>query len=362
MAYYPDWAGSTFSPEDVDFDRFDWIDFAFALPTEDGNLTWDDPDGAPNLLSRLATAAHFKDKKVKLSIGGWTGSQHFSSVVGTDQSRETFVQNIYAVYKEYALDGIDIDWEYPGHQGEGDNEVSKYDSDHFLSFLQLLRATLPPSAVITAATLPTTFYGSDGQPMADVSAFAEIIDWVLLMNYDVWGSSANPGPNAPMSDACKNSSQPDGNAVAAFYAWTSAGFNASQLVLGVPSYGYVSTSTATRLRTRRPRSQNVRLTADGDQIQFRDLCDQGALARGAGNTFDGAGGFTRYWDECSSTPYLRSPSTRQVVTYDDPQSLGMKATFVREVGMLGVNMFDVHGDTDSWDLTDSLRRGLGIIE
>ncbi|KAJ6486402.1 glycoside hydrolase [Mycena vitilis] len=359
MAYYPDWAASTFSPEDVDFDRFDWIDFAFALPTKDGDLTWDDPDGAPTLLSRLVTAAHCKKKKVKLSIGGWTGSQHFSTVVGTDQSRETFVQNIWRVYSKYFLDGIDIDWEYPGHQGAGNNEVSKHDSDHFLSFLQLLRVTLPPSAVITAATLPTTFYGSDGQPMSDVSAFAEVLDWILLMNYDVWGSSNNPGPNAPMSDACMNSSQPDGNAVAAYNAWTSAGLNPLQLVLGVPSYGYVSTSTATRLRTR---SQNVRLTADGDQIQFRDLCDQGALARGDGNRFNGAGGFTRYWDECSSTPYLRSPSAHQVVTYDDPQSLGMKAAFVREMGMRGVNIFDVHGDTDCWDLTDSLRRGLGIIQ
>jgi hypothetical protein len=75
MAYYPDWADSDFPPEKIDFDRFDWIDFAFALPDSNFNLTWDDPIGAPSLLSRLVTAAHSKNKYVKLSVGGWTGSK-----------------------------------------------------------------------------------------------------------------------------------------------------------------------------------------------------------------------------------------------------------------------------------------------
>ncbi|KAJ7498790.1 glycoside hydrolase [Mycena latifolia] len=362
MAYYPDWAGSDSPPEKIDFTRFDWIDFAFALPTPDCNLTWDDPDAAPRLLTRLVTAAHSNQKKVKLSLGGWTGSQHFSSVVRTDMARRKFAKNILAVYNQFHLDGIDIDWEYPGHQGAGHNEVNCNDSANFLMFLRLLRRALPLSAAITAATLPTPFYGSDGKPMSDVSKFAEVLDWILLMNYDVWGSSANPGPNAPLYDACNNSSQPEGSAVASYNAWTAAGFPASKMVLGVPSYGYLSQSTATRLRTRRS-PENVRLVGDGDQVQFRSLLKQGALVRttkGDGPIFSGSGGFTRYWDECSSTPFLRSPSASQVVTYDDVQSLGMKAAWTKQVGMLGVNMFDVHGDTDGWDLTDSIRRGLGL--
>jgi len=78
-------------------------------------------------------------------------------------------------------------------------------------------------------------------------------------------------------------------------------------------------------------------------------------------SFDGAGGFTRHWDLCSSTPYLRSGFAEQIITFDDPQSLGLKAAWAKEAGILGVNIFDVHGDTDDWDLVDSLRKGLGII-
>src|SRR5271154_7145863 len=80
MAYYPDWAGLNFQPEFIDFKKFDWIDFAFALPDSQFNLSWDNGQDAPKLLSRLVSAAHAHDTKVKLSVGGWTGSKFVSSL------------------------------------------------------------------------------------------------------------------------------------------------------------------------------------------------------------------------------------------------------------------------------------------
>jgi chitinase len=78
MAYYPDWAGPDFPPEKIDFTLFDWIDFAFAVPNEKFDLTWDDDEAAPMLLDRLVHAAHARGTKIKLSIGGWTGSKYVS--------------------------------------------------------------------------------------------------------------------------------------------------------------------------------------------------------------------------------------------------------------------------------------------
>lgn len=75
MGYYPDWAYPAFPPENIDFRRYDWIDFAFALPDADFALVWDDMNSGPKLLERLVIAAHAGGSKVKLSIGGWTGSQ-----------------------------------------------------------------------------------------------------------------------------------------------------------------------------------------------------------------------------------------------------------------------------------------------
>jgi len=70
MGYYPDWVTSDLQPENINFFLFDWIDFAFAIPDQYFNITLDDA-----LLTRLVTAAHFNQKKVKLSVGGWGGSR-----------------------------------------------------------------------------------------------------------------------------------------------------------------------------------------------------------------------------------------------------------------------------------------------
>ncbi|KAI0322472.1 glycoside hydrolase superfamily [Amylostereum chailletii] len=442
MVYYPDWVAGYFPPEKVDFGRIDWVDFAFATPKQDLSLGWDGADDAPQILDRLVKAAHQRGKKVKLSVGGWTGSKYFSPAVATAQSRQTFVSNILALYQQHSLDGIDIDWEYPGQAGAGNNVVDKNDSQNFLAFLQLLRSRLPAVARISAAAQTVPFVDQSGKPITDARAFAKVLDWVLMMNYDVWGASSTPGPNAPLSNACHNSTQPDASAEAAIGAWTSAGFPANKLVLGLPAYGYVSRSTATHLRQRdfpptffpamasnssvqtssaassssapttasfssssaiatmasstlapspstsspspsqtpfpsngtgafpgsnttfheAPTKQAVNLTTtDGPQIQFRDLVRQGALcASQGGKGYVGCGGFVRYWDACSSSPWLRSASAGQIVTYDDAESLGLKAGLVKQKGVLGVNVFDVSGDTDQWDLVDAIRKGLGV--
>lgn len=111
----------------------------------------------------------------------------FSSAVASHASRTTFVGNIAKTYYSFELDGIDIDWEYPGKKGDSGDHFHSTDSANFLSFLQLLRAKLPPNAVISAAVETTTFAGNNGEPMSDLSEFAKVLDWVLIMNYDVWG-------------------------------------------------------------------------------------------------------------------------------------------------------------------------------
>lgn len=195
-------------------------------------------------------------------------------------------------------------------------------------------------------------------------------------------ASTKPGPNAPLRDSCGNSTQPDANAVAAVEAWTAARFPVEKLVLGLPSYGYISTSTASRLRTRAKTKQKKTkshstgslkvINEDGSltgQVQFNDLVRQGALIRSTpsessrrnATSFIAGGGFVRRWDPCSETPFLRSVGAHQVIAYDDLESLQLKTIFAREVGMLGVNLFDVHGDTVDWDLTDCIREGLGLI-
>lgn len=107
--------------------------------------------------------------------------------MANDQNRQVFVKNIVNIYHQFNVDGIDIDWEYPGQGGNDGNIVSPQDSANFLEFLKRLRSSLPSTARITAATQTQPFVDQNGQPMKDVSAFAKVLDWILIMNYDLWG-------------------------------------------------------------------------------------------------------------------------------------------------------------------------------
>jgi len=71
MAYYADWTSQAVPPKDIPYSLLDWIDFAFAIPDPQGNLTID----APALLGEVVERGHKNGTKVKLSIGGWTGSR-----------------------------------------------------------------------------------------------------------------------------------------------------------------------------------------------------------------------------------------------------------------------------------------------
>lgn len=134
-------------------------------------------------------------------------------------------------------------------------------------------------------------------------------------------SSSHPGPNAPLSDGCGNSSQPTATAEASFKQWTKAGCPASKLLLGLPLYGYVSNSGATKLSDVVSANQtndevagaplqrqfvtsnarnDVEARAAGDlsnwygqQIPFKSLLSDGALEKNHDGTYAGANGYTR---------------------------------------------------------------------
>ena len=118
---------------------------------------------------------------------------YFSRAVSTDSNRRNLANKMLAIYNQYSLDGIDIDWEYPAKGGIDSNGRSPDDSKNYLKFLVILRELLPAGAKITAATQVWPFASDDwqGSPMTDVRGFADVFDWITIMNYDVWGSASS---------------------------------------------------------------------------------------------------------------------------------------------------------------------------
>ena len=72
------------------------------------------------------------DLKILISIGGWTWSKNFSDAVLTDTSTQNFAQSAVDIVSTYNLDGVDIDWEYPGMIGDS-NVYRPEDREHIPS-------------------------------------------------------------------------------------------------------------------------------------------------------------------------------------------------------------------------------------
>ncbi|KAH7059393.1 glycoside hydrolase superfamily [Linnemannia elongata] len=239
---------------------------------------------------------------ILMSIGGWTGSQTLSTIAADAGLRKTFINNALVFVRnntlpDYAdtpdgwnMHGIDLDWEYPGRPGAICNTVSPNDSANYLVLLRELRAQLDlefPNnrKLLTAAVRVQPFDGTDGKPLADVSAFAAYFDWVSIMAYDIMGSwSATTGPNAPFNNG------PVGKAdqfsfTQGIAAWSGAGFPLSKIVVGTAFYGR-SVTTTVNMNTQNPISMYVNKTnvtpkggpADRNDINF--FCNEGSVYSG----------------------------------------------------------------------------------
>jgi chitinase len=62
-------------------------------------------------------------------------------------------------------------------------------------------------------------------------------------------------------------------------------------------------------------------------------------------------GFTRYWDEKAQGPYLWNADTRQLVTYDDEESMRIKCEYVKAKGMAGIMFWQYASDPKEYLLT-----------
>ena len=129
-----------------------------------------------------------------------------------------------------------------------------------------------------------------------------------------------------------------------------AGVPAHKLVLGVPFYGRGWTNVTPAPTTNG--TPGTGLYRPGTPLSGRSL----AYGRLAAELVDREG-FVRLWDAQAQQPYLWNAATRTVICYDDPESLRVKARYIREQG-LGGAMFWEYGDDPSGALLAALDSGL----
>lgn len=84
--------------------------------------------------------------KVIWSLGGWSYSNPFYDMVKTSATRKKFIDSVINWLRQPALfwvDGVDIDWEFPGGLGLDANQGDpSTDASHYLELMKELREAL----------------------------------------------------------------------------------------------------------------------------------------------------------------------------------------------------------------------------
>ena len=268
---------------------------------------------------------------VLVSVGGWLWSTNFSDVSLNKQSRARFIQSVMIFLRKYDLDGLDIDWEYPGMIGAG-HPFRLEDKQNFTSLLKELRKTFDEEEHKTHRKLYLTFAaGSSDDFLAhtEMRKLVNYVDTVNLMAYDFVEPDSDPltGHHAPLfrNPADSRNYSTD----ASVRAFEKAGVPPEKLLLGMPFYGHAWGDVP---------DVNHGFLQPGHQIPnfytpfsfiSSNLLNQG---------------YVRYWDPIASAPYLYSSSTHIFVTYDDSESITAKCRYVLKNELGGVMFWDYSGD------------------
>ncbi|HEY3625916.1 MAG TPA: glycoside hydrolase family 18 protein [Terracidiphilus sp.] len=314
----------------IDAQRLTRINFAFANIVNGRMVAGDEHD--PENLSFLVSLKNENPSlTVLVSVGGWLWSTNFSDMALTAESRAVFIQSVMEFLDKYRLDGLDIDWEYPGLPGAG-HPFRAEDKENFTLLLKELRARFDAETAKTRRQLYLTFAAGANAEFLEHTELAkaqEYVDTVNLMCYDYYeeSSDAITGNHAPLfTDPADPKKVSAADSVAAF---EKAGVPAGKLVLGMPFYGREWGDV---------RNVNHGLFQPGKQVPH-GYATYAVIAKSMLGQ-----GFERYWDEKASVPYLYNQKQRIFVSYEDPQSIAAKCSFVLREKLGGVMFWEYSND------------------
>ncbi|MEO3403618.1 glycoside hydrolase family 18 protein [Mucilaginibacter sp. CAU 1740] len=265
--------------------------------------------------------------KVLISIGGWIWSKNFSDMALTDTGRKAFAASAVDIIRQFKMDGVDIDWEYPNAYGAGNVYRPEDKVNYTLMFVELraeldkLQKETGKKKLLTAAVGAFERFTQN----TEMDKVGKLLDYINLMTYDYGADLAVHHTGLYGSKYLKT----ENNSDAGTQAFINAGVPREKLVLGMAFYSRsvrVSDSTKTGLG-----SKSLGRMRGGGYTFIKDSL----LTNKA---------FKYYRDKSAQAPYLYNPTTRQFLSFDDEWSIKKKCKYVKKQGMAGVMFWEYADD------------------
>ncbi len=249
-----------------------------------------------------------KDKpslKVLLSIGGW-GSGRFSEMASDPLKRKSFARDCARIVKESGLDGIDIDWEYPG-SGLAGISSSPDDRTNFTLLMRDLRASLGKRSLLTIASVCNADY-------IDFKAVLPYLDYVNVMSYDMGTQHTHHAAlyRSGYAGYC--------TADEAVRKHIDAGVPRQKIVMGMPFYGR---------------------GVEG-YVPYRE----------------GESSEVEFWDDTAKVPMILDSLGNMLFGYENARSIAEKCRYIVSGGLRGGMYWEYNDDNASHDLARAVYEGL----
>jgi chitinase len=349
----------------------EWADYqrpVSAAESVDGQeVTWPRPI-LGNFQQLQALKALYPNIKVLASLGGWTWSKYFSDAALTRASRERFVASCIDLLIKGNIpspgwggmggpgaaagvfDGIDLDWEWPGSEGNAGNIIRPEDKRNFTRLVREFRRQLDAhgeetdSNYLLTAFLPAATAKIDAG--FEVDEIFDSLDFGTVQGYDLhgaWEPTTNHQSN--LFTSRDDPASPRFSVDATIDAYLRRGAPRRDLVAGVPFYsrGWTGVGSA---------GNGLYQPATGPAPGVWEAgVNDYEVVKGLAGT-----GFTRFSDHRAGAAWLFDGTT--FWTLDDPAVMTQKAQYVRRNRLGGLMFWELSGDTPDGELIAAIAAGL----
>lgn len=305
------------------------INYAFAL-IGDGEIVTAHANDEENLCVFKDLKEKNEKLKIIIAVGGWEGSGGFSDMALSKTSRSKFIESVVSFLKKYNLDGIDIDWEYPGLPGYGNTHRSE-DKVNFTYLLRELRERLNEEEVIESKEYILTIAAASFNNYLAHTEMDKIhiyLNYINLMTYDFageWSAVTGHHTNLYVSDIKPSAI----STVKVVKTYLDIGVPKEKIIVGIAFYGR-GWKDVTDINNGLYQPGNG---ISGDFL-FKTLVQELINKKG----------YKKYWDESAKAPYLWNQSEKCFITYDDEESITAKCKYIKDKELGGAMFWEYHGD------------------
>ena len=296
--------------------------------------------------------------KLDVSIGGWTRSKHFSTVMKTEATRTALKNSLVDFFDKYPVfTGVSIDWEYVHEEqnfGDPGNMWSPDDPDNFLKFLKILRPALNALGKKNAKEYSIAFCvsGDPAKITSRIKDIAKYLDELHIMTYDMY--DGNFGAGLARHHTPPRTRKGDLSAERAAKYVIAQGVPAQKIFIGVAFYsrGWSEFTGKVALYEQATRGSRGKTWEQG-------IRDYKEIVRAGENILTDP--------ETKGAYVLDESDGGNIDTFDDPRSVKEKVKIVKELGLGGLLVWENSADVPPYDpdhgdmsLTGTMYKALGI--